>query len=98
MARLRGVYITHVLDCLADPTKIRVTAELSDDVQSVLPYVATLLPEAGYNHAAGILTLLYGGRLLTVYSRLVFCHGCFGGCHPFATLRAGSFAAAQSLP
>ncbi len=68
---LREVYVTHVMDCLADPTKIRVIAELSEDVQPVLPYLAALLPRAGYNHAAGILTLLHGGRLLTVYPRVV---------------------------
>ena len=27
---LREVYVTHVLDCLADPTKIRFIAELSE--------------------------------------------------------------------
>ena len=54
---LREIYVTHVLDCLADPRKIRVIAELSGDVQSVLPYVAALLPQAGYNHAAGILMI-----------------------------------------
>ena len=70
-AFLREVYITHVMDCLADPTKIQVIAELSEDVQPVLPYLAALLPRAGYNHAAGILTLLHGGRLLTVYPRVV---------------------------
>ncbi len=68
---LREVYVTHVLDCLADPTKIRVIAELSEDVQPVLPYLAALLPQAGYNHAAGILTLVLEGRLLTVYPRVV---------------------------
>jgi ArsR family metal-binding transcriptional regulator len=68
---LREIYITHVMDCLADPTKIRVIAELSEDVQPVLPYLAALLPRAGYNHAAGIMTLLLGGRLLTVYPRVV---------------------------
>jgi len=68
---LREIYITHVMDCLADPTKIRVIAELSEDVQPVLPYLAALLPRTGYNHAAGILTLLHGGRLLTVYARVV---------------------------
>ncbi len=68
---LREVYITHVMDCLADPTRIRVIAELSEDVQPALPYLAALLPRAGYNHAAGILTLLHGGRLLTVYARVV---------------------------
>ncbi len=71
MAHLREIYITHVLDCLADPTKIRVVAELSDDVQPVLPHLAALLPRAGYNHAAGILTLVLESRLLTVYPRVV---------------------------
>ncbi len=71
MVPLREVYVTHVLECLADPTKIRVIAELSDDVSGVLPYLAALLPQAGYNHAAGILTLLHGGRLLTIYPRVV---------------------------
>jgi len=70
-AYLREIYVTHVMDCLADPTKIRVVAELSENVGEALPYLATLLPQAGYNHAAGVLTLLHGGRLLTVYSRVV---------------------------
>ena len=68
---LREIRITHVLDCLADPAKIRVVAELSCDVSDALPYLATLLPRAGYNGEAGILTLVHGGRLITVYPRVV---------------------------
>lgn len=66
-----SVRITHVMDCLADPTRIRVVAGLSCDVREALPYLAALLPRAGYNHAAGILTLVREGRLITVYPQVV---------------------------
>ena len=64
------IRIAQVLDCLADPEKIRVVAEFSCDVTEVLPYLAALLPRAGFNHQAGLLTLMLEGRLLTVYPRL----------------------------
>ncbi|MHB1415522.1 MAG: (Fe-S)-binding protein [Chloroflexota bacterium] len=65
------ISIAQVMDCLADPEKIRVVAEISCDVGEALPYLAALLPQAGYNHAAGILTMVREGRLLTVYPRIV---------------------------
>ena len=68
---VREIRIVQVMDCLADPEKIRVVAELSCDVGEALPYLAALLPWAGYNHAAGLLTLVLEGRLITVYPRLV---------------------------
>ena len=68
---VREIRIAQVMDCLADPEKIRVVAELSCDVREALPYLAALLPQAGYNHEAGILTLVKEGRLLTVYPRTV---------------------------
>jgi ArsR family metal-binding transcriptional regulator len=68
---LRGFRLAHILDCLVDPTKVRVVAELSDDVSAALPYLATILPQAGYNHAAHVLNLVEGGRLVTVYPRVV---------------------------
>lgn len=68
---LPEIRITHVMDCLADPAKIRVVAELARDVREALPYLAALLPRAGYNHGAAILTLVRGGRLITVYPHLV---------------------------
>jgi len=37
----------------------------------VLPYLAGLLPNAGYSDAAGILTLVHQGRLITVYPQTV---------------------------
>jgi ArsR family metal-binding transcriptional regulator len=66
-----SVRITRVMDCLADPTRIRVVAGLSCDVHEALPYLAALLPQAGYNHTAGILTLVREGRLITVYPQVV---------------------------
>lgn len=68
---LREVRITHVMDCLADPSKIRVAACFSCDVWEALPYLAALLPQAGYNHATGILTLVREGRMLSIYPRTV---------------------------
>ncbi len=68
---LREVRITHVMDCLADPSKIRVLAHFSRDVWDALPYLAALLPQAGYNHGAGILTLVREGRMLSIYPRTV---------------------------
>lgn len=68
---LGEVRVTHVMECLADPSKIRVVAEFSLDVRGALPYLATLLPRAGYNDAAGILTLVWEGRLITVYPQVV---------------------------
>jgi len=68
---LSGIRITRVMDCLADQTKIRVLATPARDLQEILPYLAALLPQAGYNHGAGILTLMREGRLITVYPQLV---------------------------
>jgi ArsR family metal-binding transcriptional regulator len=36
---LRSFRITHVLDCIADPTKNRVIAEFSDNIAAVFPYL-----------------------------------------------------------
>lgn len=68
---LQEIRITHVMDCLGDPSKIRVVAELSADIQEILPYLATLLPQAGYNHQAALLTMVLEGRLITVYPLVV---------------------------
>lgn len=68
---LHEIRIVQVMDCLADPAKIRAIAELSDDIQVALPYLAALLPQAGYNHAASILSLIYEGRLISVYPRVI---------------------------
>ena len=70
-APVAAIRITQIMDCLADPTKIRVVAALPGNIHDVLPYLAALLPTAGYSHAAGILTMVRQGRLLTVYPQTV---------------------------
>jgi len=68
---VQSIHIIQVLDCLADPEKIRVVAELSDNIKDVMPYLATLLPRAGYNDEAAILSLVREGRLITVYPHMI---------------------------
>ena len=68
---LREIRISHVMDCLADPSKIRVLARFSSDVWEALPYLAAILPQAGYNHAAGVLTVVRDGRMISIYPRTV---------------------------
>jgi len=68
---LHDIRISHVMDCLADPSKIRVLARFSRDVWEALPYLAAILPQAGYNHDAGILTLVREGRMISIYPRTV---------------------------
>lgn len=66
----RSFTITHVLDCIADPTKNRVIARLSDDISPVFPYVNAVLRGVLYNPEGQTLTIRRGTRLLTFYPRL----------------------------
>ncbi len=64
---LHGFAITHVLDCLADPSKNRVIAELSDDVSPVFPYLNAVMPNLMYNPGANSVTVKREWRILTFY-------------------------------
>jgi len=64
---LHGFTITHVLDCLADPSKNRVIAELSDDVSPVFPYLNAVMPNLMYNPGANSVTVKREWRILTFY-------------------------------
>lgn len=66
----RGYVITHIQDCLADPSKIRVIAESQGDVGELLPYLNAVLPRASYARGANALTLKRGHRLITVYPQV----------------------------
>lgn len=55
--------------CLADPDKIRITAELTDDIQDVLPYLNATLRGCTYNHNAQNLTLKKDGRQITFHPK-----------------------------
>ncbi len=67
----RGYTITHVLDCLADPQKVRVIAEADREVGDVFPYLNAILPNAAYSPGANTLTLKKGVRLITLYPHVV---------------------------
>jgi len=64
---LHGFRITHVLDCIADPTKNRVIAEFSDNIAAVFPYLNAILPNLMYNPAAETVTMKREWRILTFY-------------------------------
>jgi ArsR family metal-binding transcriptional regulator len=64
---LHGFHITHILDCIADPTKNRVIAEFSDNVVAVFPYLNAVLPHVMYNPGANTITLKREWRILTFY-------------------------------
>jgi ArsR family metal-binding transcriptional regulator len=63
----RGYVITHVLDCLADPHKVRVIAEADREVGDVFPYLNAVLPNAAYSPGTNTLTLKRAYRLITLY-------------------------------
>jgi len=62
--------ITQTLQCMADPSKLRAIAELSDDISPVFPYLNAIRTDVMYNRGANSVTLRYGTRLLTFYGRL----------------------------
>ena len=63
----RGYTITHILDCLADPTKIRVIAAAERLVDDVFPHLNAILPNASYSPGANTLTIKREYRLITLY-------------------------------
>ena len=61
----RSFTITHVLDCIADPTKNRVVAELSDDISPAFPYLNAIMPNLLYNPGAPSVTIRREWRIIT---------------------------------
>lgn len=61
--------ITHVLDCIADPSKNRIIVELSDDISVIFPYLNAVYPYISFNPGANAVTVRRGERLLTFYPR-----------------------------
>jgi len=66
---LHSHHITRILPCLADPEKIRVIAEVSDEIHEVFPYLNAILKGCLYNHPANTLTIKKDGKLLTLHFR-----------------------------
>lgn len=65
---LRSYKITRTLPCLADPEKIRVIAEISDEIHEVFPYLNAILKGCIYNHPALTLTIKKDGKLFTLHA------------------------------
>jgi ArsR family metal-binding transcriptional regulator len=65
---LNSYKITRTLPCLADPEKIRVIAEISDEIHEVFPYLNSILKGCIYNHPALTLTIKKDGKLLTLHA------------------------------
>jgi ArsR family metal-binding transcriptional regulator len=65
---LNSYKITRVLPCLADPEKIRVIAEISDEIHEVFPFLNATLKGCIYNHPALTLTIKKDGKLFTLHA------------------------------
>jgi ArsR family metal-binding transcriptional regulator len=65
---LRSYQITRILPCLADPEKIRVIAEIPDEIHEVFPYLNAILKGCIYNHPALTLTIKKDGKLFTLHA------------------------------
>jgi ArsR family metal-binding transcriptional regulator len=66
---LHSYKITRILPCLADPEKIRVIAEISDEIHEVFPYLNATLKGCIYNHPALTLTIKKDGKLFTLHAQ-----------------------------
>jgi len=65
---LSSYKITRTLPCLADPEKIRVIAEISDEIHEVFPFLNAILKGCIYNHPALTLTIKKDGKLFTLHT------------------------------
>jgi ArsR family metal-binding transcriptional regulator len=65
---LNSYKITRTLPCLADPEKIRVIAEISDEIHEVFPFLNSILNGCIYNHPALTLTIKKDGKLFTLHA------------------------------
>ncbi len=68
---LHSCKITRILPCIADPEKIRVIAEVSDEIHEVFPYLNAVVKGCIYNHAALTLTIRNEEKLITLHAKHV---------------------------
>lgn len=68
---LHSYKITRILPCIADPEKIRVIAEVSDEIHEIFPYLNAVIKGCIYNHVALILTIRNEEKLITLHPRHV---------------------------
>jgi ArsR family metal-binding transcriptional regulator len=57
--------------CMADETRVRLTAHVSADLSVVLPYVNASMPLASFNAGPCTLTFMDGTRMVTIYPRRI---------------------------
>jgi len=68
---LHSYKITRILPCIADPEKIRVIAEVSDEIHEVFPYLNAIIKGCIYNHPALTLTIRNEEKLITLHTKHV---------------------------
>ena len=68
---LHSCKITRILPCIADPEKIRVIAEVSDEIHEVFPYLNAVIKGCIYNHPALTLTIRNEEKLITLHAKHV---------------------------
>jgi len=66
---LQSYKITRTLPCIADPEKIRVIAEVSDEIHEVFPYLNAVIKGCIYNHPAFTLTIRNEEKLITLHTK-----------------------------
>jgi ArsR family metal-binding transcriptional regulator len=68
---LNSCKITRILPCIADPEKIRVIAEVSDEIHEVFPYLNAIIKGCIYNQPALTLTIRNEEKLITLHANHV---------------------------
>lgn len=68
---LNSCKITRILPCIADPEKIRVIAEVSDEIHEIFPYLNAIMKGCIYNHPALTLTIRNEEKLITLHANHV---------------------------
>jgi ArsR family metal-binding transcriptional regulator len=68
---LNSYKITRILPCIADPEKIRVIAEVSDQIHEIFPYLNAIIKGCIYNHPALTLTIRNEDKLFTLHANHV---------------------------
>lgn len=68
---LNDIFITNVLPCMADPEKIRIWADFSDDISEIMPYLNAVVAGAIYNPNWPTVTFKKEGRLITAYAKQI---------------------------
>jgi|WetSurMetagenome_2_1015567.scaffolds.fasta_scaffold19007_3 ArsR family metal-binding transcriptional regulator len=71
MALVDRFELVQVLPCLADGSKIRITAELGTDIEEALPYLNSVIKSAVYNSIGKSLTIKKDGMFFTFRGRSI---------------------------